>query len=427
MTAAKIVISTREHRWWLLVEASELEHMIMCQYLFAEFSLKSGTEEGLTVEQADAVQRWRKMISGIAVEEMLHLALVCNLLTAIGAAPTFSRPNFPQLSGYFPARLQLDLLPFGEQALRQFLYLERPEGMEREPAEGFVPTAPPRAALAPDEAMPRGQEYDTVGRLYRGVANGLRDLVAQLGEPGVFIGPPRAQATPERFQWPQLIAVTDLRSALAAVEEIIEQGEGARGDWREAHYGRFLAMWEEYTELKRRDPGFEPARPVVPAFSRQPYDITTERIIITDPRTARMAEAAALAYEVVLQLLLRFFTHTEETEEELAILVDTAINTMASVLRPLAITLTTLPVGPSHPDRTAGFGFEMFYIMSNAVPWQKPAWTVVYERAAMLADRCADLAKLDSAAGPVRDAADNAAAIAGKLGETLAAIRPAGT
>jgi len=36
----------------------------------------------------------------------------------------------------------LDLLPFGEQALQHFLYLERPEGMERQDARGFVPTAP---------------------------------------------------------------------------------------------------------------------------------------------------------------------------------------------------------------------------------------------------------------------------------------------
>lgn len=415
VTESKIVVAHREDLWWLLVEAAELEHMIMCQYLFAEFSLKSGTEEGLTTEQAEAVDRWRKTISGIAVEEMLHLALVYNVLTAIGGAPPFSRPNFPQLSGYFPARLQLDLLPFGEQALLQFLYLERPEGMERQEAEGFVPTVPPREQLTTDDLMPRGQEYSTVGQLYRGVAGGLRELVARLGEEAVFIGEPRAQATPERFHWPQLIAVTNLESAVAAVEEIIEQGEGARGDWRDAHYGRFLAMWEEYNELRRRDPDFDPARPVVPAFSRQPFDITAERIIISDPLTARTAQVTALAYEVVLHVLLRFFTHTDETEEQLGTLVDAAIDLMASVLRPLAVTLTTLPVGPEHPGKTAGFGFEMFYVMTNAVPWRKPVWTLLHERISLLATSCAELATQDRASDAVREAADRAAGIAAKL------------
>lgn len=74
---------------------------------------------------------------------MLHIALVANLTSAIGAAPTLGRPNFPQRSGYFPSGLQLDLLPFGDQALGHFLFLERPEGMDRPDAADFVPTAAP--------------------------------------------------------------------------------------------------------------------------------------------------------------------------------------------------------------------------------------------------------------------------------------------
>jgi|SRR5262252_4055906 len=77
-------------------------------------------------------------------------------------------------------------LPFGEQALQHFLYLERPEGMERQDAQGFVPTAPPRETLANPETMPRGQEYATIGHLYRGIGDGLQTLVARLGEQAVL-------------------------------------------------------------------------------------------------------------------------------------------------------------------------------------------------------------------------------------------------
>jgi hypothetical protein len=146
---------------------------------------------------------------------MLHLALVANLMSAIGAAPTFGRPNFPRRSGFFPASVQLDLLPFGEPALLHFLDLERPEGMERHDAEGFVPAAPPRDPLDPGEAMPHGQEFATVGHLYRGIERGLATLTARLGERALFVGSLRAQATPELFGWPRLIAVTDLASAQA--------------------------------------------------------------------------------------------------------------------------------------------------------------------------------------------------------------------
>jgi hypothetical protein len=85
------------------------------------------------------------------------------------------------------------------------------------------------------------------------------------------VGEPRAQATPERFRWPQLIAVTDLAYGRAAMDEIIEQGEGARGDWQPAHYGRFFGVWNEYQKLREQDPSFEPGRPVMPAFTQQPY------------------------------------------------------------------------------------------------------------------------------------------------------------
>jgi hypothetical protein len=425
MPEPRVVVANREDVWWLLAEAAQLEHMIMCQYLFAEFSLKQGTDEGLTDEQAQAVDRWRQTLHGIAVEEMLHLALVANLMTAIGAAPTFGRPNFPQRSGYFPSPIQLDLLPFGERALLHFLYLERPEGMERQDAEGFVPTAPPREPLAADEAMPRGQEFATIGHLYRGIADGLHTLAARLGEQIVFVGSPRAQATPDLFHWPQLIAVTDLTSASAAVEEIIEQGEGARGDWRQAHYGRFLALWQEYHELRDRDASFEPTRPVLAAYSRQPFDSATPVPIITEPRTHHVAELAAVAYELVLQTLTRFFTHTDETDEQLATLVRVALGLMVGVLRPLATALTMLPVGAPHAGYTAGFAFEMFYTMGNFVPWREPAWALLFERTARLEERCAEAAASPDALENVRQAHRRATALTATLAAHVPdALRP---
>src|SRR5262245_12285808 len=351
MAEPRIVVAHREELWWLLAEAAQLEHMIMCQYLFADFGLKRGVEEGLTPEQAEASQRWSRTLHQIAVEEMLHLALVANLMSAIGAAPSFGRPNFPQRSGYFPAAFRLDLLPFGERALQHFLYLERPEGTERLHAQGFVPVAPPFEPLAADATLPRNQRFATVGHLYRGIAEGLGELVARLGERAVFVGSPRAQATPELFRWPQLIAVTDLASARAAVAEIVEQGEGARGDWSRAHYGRFLRIWQEYHELRGRDPSFEPSRPVLPAYTRQPFDVGAPLPVITDPLTHGVAELAALAYELVLQLLTRFFTHTDETDEQLGILIGAAIGLMSDVLRPLA---TGLDGGP--PAARGGAG-----------------------------------------------------------------------
>jgi hypothetical protein len=415
MAETKLVVQHREQLWSLLVEASQIEHLIMCQYLYACFSLKTESDEGLTAEQADAVARWQETLTGIAIEEMLHLALVMNVMTAIGAGPSLSRPNFPRHSDFLPPGVEFALLPFGGDALTHFLYLERPEGMERVDAKGFVPAAPSPEPVDAYEVMPRLQEFATVGHLYRGIEEGLSHLAARLGERALFVGPPRAQATPEMFHWPQLIAVTDLASARAAIDEIIEQGEGARGDWQPAHYGRFLGIWEEYRWLREQDPGFQPARPVIPAFTRQPFDITDPQPLLTEPVTRRVAELFNLGYEVVLHVLTRFFTHTDETGEQLGTLVEAAFGLMGGVMRPLGTALTRLPAGPDHPGQTAGPAFEMYYQMGNFVPWCDAAWALLSERAAVLARRCAEEATQDGAPQAVAAAAQAAAAVSAQL------------
>ena len=63
---------------------AEMEHGLMCEYLFAAFSLKERADEGLQPHQLEAIERWRKVILGVAAQEMLHLALTANMLTALG-------------------------------------------------------------------------------------------------------------------------------------------------------------------------------------------------------------------------------------------------------------------------------------------------------------------------------------------------------
>jgi hypothetical protein len=68
---------------------------------------------------------------------------------------------------------------------------------------------------------------------------------------------------------------------------------------------------------------------------------------------------------MVLQTLVRLFTHTDESDEQLDALATAAVRLMATVLRPLGNAITELPAGPSHHGRTAGPSFEMFYQMGN--------------------------------------------------------------
>jgi hypothetical protein len=57
----------------LLYEAAELEHNLMCTYLYAAFSLRDGEAEGLSAAEAAAVKRWRQALLGVAIDEMGHL------------------------------------------------------------------------------------------------------------------------------------------------------------------------------------------------------------------------------------------------------------------------------------------------------------------------------------------------------------------
>jgi len=90
----EITVENRKELTYLLSQGAELEHALMCQYLYAAFSLKSAAD-GLTPEQVERVERWRTVILKIAGEEMLHWAVVQNLLAAVGSAPFVSRPHLP--------------------------------------------------------------------------------------------------------------------------------------------------------------------------------------------------------------------------------------------------------------------------------------------------------------------------------------------
>ncbi len=421
---APFVIEHREALVYMLCEAAELEHGIMCQYLFAAFSLKQSADEGLTEAELAAVTRWRKQISHVATQEMLHLALVHNLLSAIGAAPHLARPNFPAPASHYPAGVQLTLLPFGEEALRHFMFLERPEGMDLDDAEGLAIVARAAPVVNQRDIVPRGQDFATVGHLYRSIEHGFAHLAAKYGERWLFTGPPRAQATEPHFRWPELIAVTGLAGACRAVEEILEQGEGPRGEWRDAHFGQFVSILDEYQQMKAENPAFDPVRPVSPANVR-PSERPVEVALITDPLTARVTDLFNVVYEILLQTFERYFAHTEETDAQLAVLADVTLDLMFRGIKPLGDLITKLPAGPEYPGQTAGPSFELFYESDYLMPHREAAWTLLCERVDEAAWLCEEIG-----AGRGSHIAGELAPVAAALAEiagTLAAHLPTGS
>src|SRR5882724_13306976 len=95
-----MTISTREEMINALVVATELEHGLMAQYLYAEMTLKDKSD-GLTDDQLVRVRRWSAWIRGVARQEMGHLATALNLLEAIGGGSHLNRLRFPSPTGLY--------------------------------------------------------------------------------------------------------------------------------------------------------------------------------------------------------------------------------------------------------------------------------------------------------------------------------------
>ena len=255
-----------------LYEAAELEHNLMCTYLYAAASLRSGAAEGLAVEEAAAVKRWRGVLLEVAIQEMGHLAAVWNITSALGAAPRIGRANFPLDPGYLPAGITVKLAPFNAQTLQHFVFLERPHGSAEPEGEGFVCERPYMRGTDRPHLTPMGRDYDTVGVFYDRLGQGLRTFVGRYGESIAFDGDPALQLSSEEVNLAGCRHVICLKTALAAFNAIIEQGEGAPRDSAGSHYQKFLGIRAELQALTQKNPGFAPAFPAAtnPVLRRPP-------------------------------------------------------------------------------------------------------------------------------------------------------------
>jgi hypothetical protein len=341
-------IRTRSDLLKLLCEAAELEHGIACSYLYAGFSLKRDIAEGgMTWDQQQTVRRWASQIYFIASQEMLHLALVWNMTTAIGGTPYYLRPNFPQPSRYYPLNVPIELEPFGPRSLRRFILYEHPDKV-----------APHRKlkslfALAGEDA--EKIEFGTVGELYGLIKSGFSNIP----EKDLFIGSRTQQMTSDLVHFPDLVKVIDRESAIAAIEEITHQGEGIAHDRENSHFGAFVAMLNELVHGKAQ--GFSPARPAIqnPA-ARLDVSYAGKAKAIGNPVAAEVAGLFDSVYSLMLRMLAWSFEFDSAgVEDQLRKFCSVAIDLMPRVLLPLGEGLMLMPAGPKYPGKTAGPGFGL--------------------------------------------------------------------
>ena len=228
----------------------------------------------------------------------------------------------------------------------------------------------------------------------------LVELDAQPG--ALFIGPPSAQVGGQSLgtDFPRLgamgggydifmLEIVDLPSALAAIERVVEDGEGAPEAREVDHYHRFLHI---LGAVERADPPFEAARPVV---STPVLDQPVGRApgtVVTDPLARAVMGLFDGAYRVMLMALTRLFAHTDETEDDLAVLRSVAFfPLMTMAIRPLAEVLTGLPAHAPDDGTRAGPSFDAGGPIAF-LPHRTAAWTVLEEELREVADRAAEVA-----------------------------------
>ena len=409
-------VNSREELIYLLSRASELEHGLACVYLFAGYSLKSSADEGgMTAEEAVAVLGWKRKLAQVAVEEMLHLAQVTNMLTAIGGAPHFKRSNFPLPVDAFPLGIELTLEPFSLETIERLVCFEMPEegvlGGERKATYDAIRERVARATeargLVPcaDGTEPFEIDFTTVGEFYHKIESGFTSIA----EDRLFIGPPEAQAKAQYLDLTgKLVSVRDRASACAAIEMIVEQGESPTTDHPDAHFTVFDKIRVEFAALsaaaKERGSHFDPVRPVVPNPMTRFFDDAQGGSLIDDERSHDVADLFNTTYDTMLLMLLRFFAHIEENEEELRMMARGTLRMMASVLRPMGEALAKMPAGPSFPGMNAGPGFG-YNRDVHLLPHKESAWIFIVERLVKLTERTSALASLDSAPPELAEAA----------------------
>ncbi|MES1201937.1 MAG: ferritin-like domain-containing protein, partial [Pseudomonadota bacterium] len=355
MSASPILSPTREQLVHTLYEAAELEHNLMCTYLYAAFSLKEGEAEGLTAAEAEAVARWRRTIIDVAIEEMGHLAAVWNITSALGGAPHFGRDNFPLSPGRLPASVVVKLAPFNEAVLQHFVHLERPHKSDEPDGEGFGPERAFVRSSPAKRITPMPLDYDTVGDFYIALSDGLRALVETIGEKAAFSGDPGLQLTPNEIDLAGCNKVICAKTALAAFDAIVTQGEGAPADSTDSHFQKFIAVREEYKKLKAANPDFTPAFPAAhnPVLRRPPNP--EGRVWLEDEEATATVDLANASYGLMLRLLAYAYAVSGPSPEK-SLAVDLAIELMRSVTA-LGERAARLPAGPSNPNCNAGISF----------------------------------------------------------------------
>lgn len=220
----------------LVQTAINLEFSTLPPYLYALMSIPPG--ENIAA---------RSRIYAVAMQEMIHMCLACNIMNAIGGNPDIVAPLYPgPLPGDLAHGTIIHLYPFSPEAVRQGMTIEEPE----------EPIAPQTALL---ESNACAEGVVTIGQYYHCLDQALRTLPES-----AWIAD-RNQFDDSQFFAGNLFKVNTYEDASKAIGQIVSEGEGTPVtpggggsplDWQNelAHFYRFWEIERNLVLSKANNP-----------------------------------------------------------------------------------------------------------------------------------------------------------------------------
>lgn len=335
-----------------LQTAVELEFSTLPPYLTALYSITDNSSYAY------------QLIRSVALEEMLHFNLAANMLLSVGGTPKITGDNCPQYPAQLPrqntngpmGQLIIQLMPLSKELLKNV----------------FMAIEEPSPALAP----PQSTDYDTIGQFYKAIAEGFKHLSKELG-PDLFANDSSAfQKTNYYFGsgGGQVIKITNLETALKAIEIIADQGEGniepgkpfvptqAHGNFdnygyrTDGTYGPMVDSTVDHSHyFKFRD------------LANEVYPIPGSYPMVANPKVAAFGNEYAKAfgklfnqcYSLMMKALERAFGSNDQPDPFMTVgfpLMQAALPLLSKQL--MSLPVSDIPVGQETFGPVAGPSFE---------------------------------------------------------------------
>ena len=343
----------------------------MLQYIYAGYSVPNyvtgeeyvrrglWTEEQLHLACGDNKEvdnyGMRGVLMEIAREEMIHFLLVNNILMAIGEPFYAAVPDFKQLNAKFPIDIDFALEPLNALSLQYFMRLEMPDFLNETLDNETIPTA---------EQL---HKYGSLSELYVQIRDGLQNIPDLFkvdknkvgGEHRLFMRDNLNQKHPD-YQ----MQVYDLKSALFAIDVIVEHGEGSQTQtetFAKSHYQKFRQLADALSQeqINQSQNGIVKTwNPSYPALRNPTLDYQDcNSNVVTVPQTRTVMEIFNESYFLMMQLMVQHFNSNPNGSLRRSKLMNASIDIMTGMMRPLGELLMTLPSGKR--GKTAGPSFSI--------------------------------------------------------------------